>query len=187
MATLVSRIADLASRIATEFNTLRASLGALASKSSVNNGDWTGADLAVANGGTGASDAVNARSNLGLVIGTNVQAYHGNLAALAGLTLVADRLPYANGSGTMALATFTAGGRALVNSAGTANTFPYFSAANTVTLGAITAAGRALIDDADAPAQRATLGLGTAAVRNIHVGTSAPSSPAVGDLWVDTN
>lgn len=30
-------------------------------------------------------------------------------------------------------------------------------------------------------------GLGTAAQINIHVGTTAPSSPAVGDLWVDTN
>ena len=28
--------------------------------------------------------------------------------------------------------------------------------------------------------------LGTAAYINIHVGTTAPSSPAVGDVWVDT-
>ena len=30
-------------------------------------------------------------------------------------------------------------------------------------------------------------GLGTAALVNLSVGTVAPSSPAVGDLWVDTN
>lgn len=30
-------------------------------------------------------------------------------------------------------------------------------------------------------------GLGTAATQNIHVGTTAPASPAANDLWVDTN
>lgn len=63
------------------------------------------------------ADAATARSTLGLVIGTNVQAYNANLAAFAGLSLVADRLPYANGTGTLALATFTTFGRSLVDDA----------------------------------------------------------------------
>ncbi len=71
-------------------------------------------DLAVADGGTGSSTAGGARTNLGLVIGTDVQAQNANLSAFAGLSGVADRLAYFTGASALALATFTAQARTWV-------------------------------------------------------------------------
>lgn len=89
-------------------------------------------DRPVAAGGTGASTASGARTNLGLVIGTDVQAFDAGLQSIAALTTLADRSIYTTASDTYAVYT-------------------------------LTAAGRAILDDADAAAQRTTLGLGTLA------------------------
>ena len=77
--------------------------------------------LAIGSGGTGATTAAGARTALGLAIGTDVQAYAAELAALAGLTSAADTAPYFTGSGTASTYTATSYMRGLMGSAAASN------------------------------------------------------------------
>lgn len=74
-------------------------------------------DLAVADGGTGASDAGTARTNLGVAIGTNVQAYDAGLQSISGLTTSADQTVYTTASDTYATTSLTSFGRSLIDDA----------------------------------------------------------------------
>ena len=74
-------------------------------------------DLAVADGGTGASDPATARVNLGLAIGANVQAYDVTLQSLSALGTAADKYAYTTGVDTWAEGAITAAGRAILDDA----------------------------------------------------------------------
>jgi hypothetical protein len=58
--------------------------------------------VAIANGGTGASTDSGARTNLGLAIGTNVQAYDAGLADIAGLAVTNGNFIVGNGTNWVA-------------------------------------------------------------------------------------
>ena len=114
------------------FGTVTASLSS--TSATITGGTITGiTDLLIADGGTGASTAANARQNLGVEIGVDIQAYDAGLHSISGLTSAA-------------------------------NQSIYLTASDTYAVYSLTAAGRALLDDANAAAQRTTLGLGALAV-----------------------
>jgi hypothetical protein len=179
---------------------------------SISNQVITAGTVPISLGGTGGTSASEARTLLGVTLGSDVQAYDAGLQSISGLTTAANKMIYTTGSDTYAVTDLTAFARTILDdadaatvrttlgldSAATTPSSDYATAAqgaladsatqpgdNATTLnvsatdkllgrstagaGAVeeitlTSAGRALLDDADAAAQRTTLGLGTAAL-----------------------
>lgn len=99
--------------------------------------------IPVSDGGTGATDASGARTNLG------AQASDAELTAIAGLTSAADKGLHFTGVGTAATHDLTAAGRAVIGAA---------TASDQLTALGFSAFGKTMIDDADAAAARNTIG-----------------------------
>jgi len=128
----------------------------------------TGDFVDVTNGGTGAVDAAGARTNLGLALGTNVQAWDADLDAVA--ALASTGIPVRTGAGTWAQRTLQppAAGLTITNPAGVAGD-PTFALANDLSaLEALGSTGFAVRTAADTWAQRviATAGATRIAITN---------------------
>jgi hypothetical protein len=157
------------------------------------NGTWTANTIAVAHGGTGATNALDARTNLGLVIGANVQAYSVQLDSLAAVSsngmlsrsasnTVTPRtitsgtnIDVSNGDGSAGNPTISLTGIVAVSNGGTgANTI----SANAVVIGNGTSAVQSVAPGAD----------GNILASNGTNWTSIPIPPASasgGAIWVN--
>ena len=163
------------------------------SSARITGGSITGiTDLAVADGGTGASDAATARTNLGLVIGTNVQAYDAGLQSISGLVTAADRMIYTTALDTYAVTTLTSYARTLLDDAdaatarttlGLGSIATQASSAVSITGGSITGITDLAVADGGTGASTLTgivKGNGTAAFTAAVAGTDYLAPAAIG-------
>jgi hypothetical protein len=118
------------------------------------------------------ADAATLQATLGLVIGTNVQAYDADLLAIAGLTSAADKGIQFTGAGTAATYDLTAAGKALLDDAN--------AAAQLTTLGAAPLASPTFTGVPAAPTAAAdtnTTQIATTAHVQGQKGTANPLAP----------
>jgi hypothetical protein len=124
---------------------------------------------------------------LSLTPGTNVQAFNANLSAFAGVSLIADRLVYANGTGTLALTTYTAAARTFDAAADAAAETAILNVFGTTTKGLVpspgTVSGNCLHDNGGWSACT-----GSSSVNATTAESAAPATPSAGNVatWVDS-
>ena len=124
----------------------------------ITTGAWNGTAIPVLYGGTGATSASGARTNLGVTIGTDVQAYDADLAAIAALS--STGFPARTASDIWALRSLTApaAGITITNKDGVSGN-PTFALANDLSaLEGLSSTGIAVRSGTDTWVQRSVAG-----------------------------
>ena len=155
--------ATTAGNITATTNTTLTSLSNLATVGTITSGVWSGTAVAVEKGGTGATTAATARTNLGLVIGTNVQAplvagtdYLVPTGSAASLT----NFPTFNQNTTGNAATATTAGNITATTNTTLTSLSSLTSVGTIaslTTGAITNSGKVIVGASSAASASAVL------------------------------
>lgn len=141
--------------------------------------------LGLAQGGTGATGGSAARGNLGLAIGSDVQAYSATLGVLAGVAPAADKGLYFTGLGSAAGFDLTAAARSLLDDAS--------PAAMLATLGALPQAGGTMTGTLNLTADTDSIVATRAAFQPTFAGRrakgslSSPTGVGPGDALVSLN
>jgi len=136
------------------------------------------------------SSGLTVNSISGAAIGSDVQAYDADLTDLADGSLTGSKVGTGISAtnvttGTLVNTVLDAQLAALAVITPAANVLPVFMSATSATTATVTVAGRALLDDADASAQRTTLGLGSIATQNSNaISISGGTITGITDLTV---
>lgn len=156
-------------------------------------------DLAVADGGTGASTAADARTNLGLVIGTDIQAQNANLQGIADATVGSNEIVYKDGANNWYGSSISAFGRSLIDDSnastarstlGLGDMAEQTSSSVSITGGSISGITDLAVADGGTGAStaggaRTNLGLGTIATQDANnVSISGGAISGISDLAI---
>ena len=155
--------ATTAGNITATTNTTLTSLSSLATVGTITSGVWSGTAVAVEKGGTGATTASAARTNLGLVIGTDVQAplvAGTNYLVPTGSAASLTNFPTFNQNTTGNAATATTAGNITATTNTTLTSLSSLTSVGTIaslTTGAITNSGKVIVGASSAASASAVL------------------------------
>jgi hypothetical protein len=139
------------------------------------NGTWTANTITVSYGGTGATNALDARANLGLTIGSNVQAYSVQLQSLADVS--SNGMLSRSAANTVTPRTITGGTNITVSNGDGSAGNP------TIDLTGIVAVSNGGTGANTISANAVVLGNGTSAVQTVSPGTLGNVLTSNGSTW----